>query len=65
MLVGHGERDAVDVRARLDAARAHRVERLLRGEALVHGEGLEQRLASFRVREVPVGGSASCTAIRL
>ena len=54
VLVGRREPDLRDLGVRLEHRAAHRVERLLQGAAVGHGEGLEQDLADVVVGLVPV-----------
>ena len=62
VLVRHGHPDLGDVRELLQHRLAHRVQRLLQGEGVRDGEGLEQRRPDAGVAGVEVQVGASCTA---
>ena len=59
MLVGHGQRDPLDLRARLERRRSHGVERLLHGEALVARRTSRATPGECFVRAVIPVGAAS------
>ncbi len=54
VLVGHGECDSLDLRRCVESRRAHRVQRMLHGQALMQGKRFDQRRANRLACDVPV-----------